>query len=150
MMNGPIKTVFLGCFRWSVHHHKRPAGALYKNQNNGLKVLIRQWQFAANEKPFLAFCISLVDATKDQYVEEMEPGAYESRTDESLLIQQKPVSRGKLEARTDSVRVQLCSFASASPTLSCAPFPLYSAADVLTVPGAWLIISALSSFCLLL
>ncbi|XP_066523223.1 anoctamin-3 [Hoplias malabaricus] len=44
------------------------------------------------------------DARKDQYVEEMETGAYGSRTDESLLIQQKPLSRGKLEARTDSVR----------------------------------------------
>ncbi|GAA6070917.1 anoctamin-3 isoform X2, partial [Tachysurus ichikawai] len=39
-----------------------------------------------------------------QHVEEMETAVYESRTDESLLIQQKPASRGKLEARMDSVR----------------------------------------------
>ncbi|XP_053092873.1 anoctamin-3 isoform X3 [Pangasianodon hypophthalmus] len=47
---------------------------------------------------------STVDVSNGQYVEEMETAAYESRTDESLLIQQKPVSRGKLEARTDSLR----------------------------------------------
>lgn len=55
---------------------------------------------------FLSLCVSLADTTKDQYVEEVETGAYESRMDESLLIQQKPVSRGKLEARADSIRVQ--------------------------------------------
>uniref|UniRef100_A0A8B9H606 Anoctamin n=1 Tax=Astyanax mexicanus TaxID=7994 RepID=A0A8B9H606_ASTMX len=46
----------------------------------------------------------MADTSKDQYAEEMETGAYESRADESFLIQQKPVSRGKLEARADSVR----------------------------------------------
>ncbi|KAI5100533.1 anoctamin-3 isoform X3 [Silurus meridionalis] len=44
------------------------------------------------------------DVSNGQYVEEMETAVYESRTDESLLIQQKPTTRGKLEARTDSVR----------------------------------------------
>ncbi|KAF4081317.1 hypothetical protein AMELA_G00159960 [Ameiurus melas] len=44
------------------------------------------------------------DVNNGQYVEEMETAVYESRTDKSLLIQQKPTSRGKLEARTDSVR----------------------------------------------
>ncbi|XP_046714804.1 anoctamin-3 isoform X7 [Silurus meridionalis] len=47
---------------------------------------------------------STVDVSNGQYVEEMETAVYESRTDESLLIQQKPTTRGKLEARTDSVR----------------------------------------------
>lgn len=46
-----------------------------------------------------------VDVSNGQHVEEMETAVYESRTDESLLIQQKPASRGKLEARMDSVRV---------------------------------------------
>ncbi|XP_017341473.1 anoctamin-3 [Ictalurus punctatus] len=44
------------------------------------------------------------DVNNGQYVEEMETAVYESRTDKSLLIQQKPASRGKLEARTDSVQ----------------------------------------------
>ncbi|XP_047675490.1 anoctamin-3 isoform X2 [Tachysurus fulvidraco] len=44
------------------------------------------------------------DVSNGQHVEEMETAVYESRTDESLLIQQKPASRGKLEARMDSVR----------------------------------------------
>lgn len=47
----------------------------------------------------------VTDVSNDQYVEEMETAAYESRTDESLLIQQMPTSRGRLGARMDSVQV---------------------------------------------
>ncbi|XP_029909657.1 anoctamin-3 isoform X3 [Myripristis murdjan] len=40
---------------------------------------------------------------KDHYVEESEASTYEARADESFLIQ-KPVTRAKLEARTDSLQ----------------------------------------------
>ncbi|XP_048113030.1 anoctamin-3 [Alosa alosa] len=43
------------------------------------------------------------EAPKDQYVEVSEAGGFESRVEESLLIQ-KPVWRAKLEARTESIK----------------------------------------------
>ncbi|XP_030646255.1 anoctamin-3 [Chanos chanos] len=43
------------------------------------------------------------EAVKDHYADETETPAYKSKMDESLLIQ-KPVSRAKLESRTDSLR----------------------------------------------
>ncbi|XP_026858975.2 anoctamin-3 isoform X2 [Electrophorus electricus] len=44
------------------------------------------------------------DSSKDQHVVETETRTYESRADESLLIQQKPVWRGKLDVRAGSVQ----------------------------------------------
>ena len=41
---------------------------------------------------------------KDHYVEESEATTCETRADESFLLQ-KPVTRAKLEARTDSLQV---------------------------------------------
>uniref|UniRef100_W5LEW6 Anoctamin n=1 Tax=Astyanax mexicanus TaxID=7994 RepID=W5LEW6_ASTMX len=51
----------------------------------------------------LFLSVSMADTSKDQYAEEMETGAYESRADESFLIQQKPVSRGKLEGNNPAI-----------------------------------------------
>lgn len=50
--------------------------------------------------------ISWTDTSQDVYMEEKEVGEFEPKTDETFLVQQKPVSRAKLEARTDSVQVQ--------------------------------------------
>ncbi|XP_063053970.1 anoctamin-3 [Engraulis encrasicolus] len=44
------------------------------------------------------------EAPKDQYAEVSEAGAFESRIEESLLIQKKPVFRPKLECRTESIK----------------------------------------------
>ncbi len=48
--------------------------------------------------------LSWTDTSQDVYTEEKEVG--ESKTNETFLVQQKPVSRAKLEARTDSKQVQ--------------------------------------------
>lgn len=50
--------------------------------------------------------LSLTDTSQDVYMEEKEVGESEPKTDETFLVQQKPVSRAKLEARTDSTQVQ--------------------------------------------
>ncbi|RXN03050.1 anoctamin-3 isoform X1 [Labeo rohita] len=44
------------------------------------------------------------ETSQDVYMEEREVGESEPKTDETFLVQQKPVSRAKLEARTDSVQ----------------------------------------------
>ncbi|XP_016394053.1 anoctamin-3-like [Sinocyclocheilus rhinocerous] len=44
------------------------------------------------------------DTSQDVYMEEREAGEFEPKTDETLHVQQKPVSRAKLEARTDSIQ----------------------------------------------
>ncbi|XP_042571730.1 anoctamin-3-like [Cyprinus carpio] len=44
------------------------------------------------------------DTSQDVYTEEREVAEFEPKTDETLLVQQKPVSRAKLEARTDSIQ----------------------------------------------
>lgn len=49
---------------------------------------------------------SLTDTGQDAYMEEREAGDFAPKTDETHHVQQKPVSRGKLEARTESIRVQ--------------------------------------------
>ncbi|KTF89960.1 hypothetical protein cypCar_00025834 [Cyprinus carpio] len=46
----------------------------------------------------------LTDTSQDVYTEEREVAEFEPKTDETLLVQQKPVSRAKLEARTDSIQ----------------------------------------------
>lgn len=51
---------------------------------------------------------SWTDTGQDVYMEEKEAGDFAPKTDETLLVQQKPVSRGKLEARTESVQVLSC------------------------------------------
>lgn len=50
--------------------------------------------------------LSWIDTSQDVYTEEREVAEFEPKTDETLLVQQKPVSRAKLEARTDSTQVQ--------------------------------------------
>ncbi|XDV52538.1 hypothetical protein PO909_021258 [Leuciscus waleckii] len=47
---------------------------------------------------------SLTDTGQDVYMEEREAGDFAPKTDETHHVQQKPVSRGKLEARTESIR----------------------------------------------
>lgn len=50
-------------------------------------------------------CVVSAEDGKDHYTEESEATTCETRADESFLLQ-KPVTRAKLEARTDSVRVR--------------------------------------------
>lgn len=53
----------------------------------------------------IVLCLCAADEGKDHYVEESEVTTCETRADESILLQ-KPVTRVKLEARTDSIQVQ--------------------------------------------
>lgn len=50
-------------------------------------------------------CLCAAEDGKDHYVEESEATTCDTRADESFLLQ-KPVTRAKLEARTDSLQVQ--------------------------------------------
>lgn len=52
----------------------------------------------------IVFCLCAAEDGKDHYVEESEATTCETRADESFLLQ-KPVTRAKLEARTDSLQV---------------------------------------------
>ncbi len=52
----------------------------------------------------IVLCLCAAEEGKDHYVEESEATTCETRADESFLLQ-KPVTRAKLEARTDSVQV---------------------------------------------
>ncbi|XP_057185995.1 anoctamin-3 isoform X5 [Triplophysa rosa] len=44
------------------------------------------------------------DTGQDVYTEEREAEEFKPKTDETLLVQKKPLSRGKLEARIDSIK----------------------------------------------
>lgn len=52
----------------------------------------------------VVLCLCAAEDGKDHYVEESEVTTCETRVDGSFLIQ-KPVTRAKLEARTDSLQV---------------------------------------------
>lgn len=52
----------------------------------------------------VVLCLCAAEDGKDHYVEESEATTCETRADESFLVQ-KPVTRAKLEARTDSLQV---------------------------------------------
>lgn len=52
----------------------------------------------------MVLCLCAADEGKDHYVEESEVTTCETRADESIPLQ-KPVTRAKLEARTDSLQV---------------------------------------------
>lgn len=52
----------------------------------------------------MVLCLCAAEDGNDQYVEESEVTTTETRADESFPLQ-KPVTRAKLEARTDSIQV---------------------------------------------